>query len=622
MTSLIVSLVLAQGTWGEPAREVFLDPAARSVLAGLNAVSFDGLQPAATSFDFDGVRLLAPAHALFGPTALSPAWTEGGVGVSAPLESTARGRQLGRTVTLFSRARAPSGTTRVQLRADLLHTGLFVEHTLADGSVFHGAARFFTTAALAGAVIKGSLLLGDYQLRFAQKLGDGQLRVLALGTLDSLALTVSGIPLAARLQNHQLDVRFTSAQLELGLGAHRSTIGLTLAGDTVRNAIDGAEDAINARVTTTSKLGRAGVDFELRRLSLLRATSFTADPTADTTTLRELGLAMVGGGFGEVTLTDGDWKTAFGVRVDLWVPANGTAQVTADPRLTTRREWAFASVELGLGLQHQAPTWLVTIPVLESIALQQGVQELARADATVALKVSTFDSLSLHVFGGGLTRSLEFSPFDEDFLQLINQVDANVAKKRTSGWLAGGELRLRLGGSTNWSGELSYSFQQSWRLATFTRFDARGLPLGEATEWVAWQHRQAHQLRALVSVALPLEWKLKLAGTLSSGPPMVGGLFAQRQTQGTDALTGAPRWVPVDRDASGDAQLYVRADLRVSKTWRPTSSAELELFLDVANLSAPQPTGVKYVSSGATLKTEVATSPLPPIPVLGLDVRL
>lgn len=621
MIAAVASLVLAQGTWGEPAREVFLDSSARSILAGINAVSFDGLQPAATSFDFDGVKLLAPAHALFGPTALHPAWTES-VGISSGIDSTARGRQLGRTVTLFSRTSAPPSTTRVWIRADLLHTGLFVERTTADGGVLHGAVRFFTTAAIAGAVLEGSLLLGDYQLRYAQKLGDGELRALAVGTLDAIALTVSGIPLAARLQNHQVDLRYQSKQLELGLGAHRSTIGLTLNGATVGNAIDGAEDAVNARASATSKLGRAGIDFELRRLSLLRATSFTSDPQSNGTTLRELGLAMVGGTFGEVTLTEGEWKTTFGVRADLWVPAKGSAIATADPRLTTRRDWAFASFEFGFGLMHQAPTWLATIPVLESIALQQGVQELARADATIALKISSFDSLSLHVFGAGISRSIEFSPFDEDFLQLINQVDERVARKRTSGWIGGGEIRLRLGGSTNWSGELSYSFLHSSRLATFSRFDSNGLPTGDATEWVPWQHRQAHQVRALANITLPLNWNIRIAGTLSSGPPMVGGLFSQQQRQGTDSLTGASRWVPMDRDVSTDAQLYVRADLRVSKTWHPTGSSDIEMFLDVANLSASQPTGTRYVTNGTILSTDVARSPLPPIPVLGVDVRL
>ncbi|MFT3711508.1 MAG: hypothetical protein QM817_28060 [Archangium sp.] len=616
MTSMLVLMLLQQGTWGEPAREAFLDPSARSILAGINAVSFDGLQPAATVYDFDGVRVLAPAHALFGPTAFHPAWTE-----SVTISPTAA-RALGRTISLFS----PKNGTRAWIRVDLLHTGVFVQHTTNEGTQLQAAARFFTTAALAGAFIKGSLLLGDYQVRYAQKLGDGELRALAFGALDSIALTVSGIPLAARLQNHQLDLRWKNDSLELGLGAHRSTIGLTLNGATVGNAIDGAEDAINARVIARGKLGTAGIDFELRRLSLLRATSFTADPTANTTTLRELGLAMVGGAFGELILSEGDWRTTFGVRVDLWVPQQGTAIPTADPRITTRRDWGLVALELSAGITHQAPTWLVTIPVLESIALRNGVQELARGDATLKLALSTQDSLSLHVFGAGITRSIEFSPFDDDFLQLINQVDEHVAPKRTSGWLAGGEVRLRIASAPHEAirvtTDVSYSFQQSWRLATFTRFDSTATPTGNATEWVPWQHRQTHQVRAVVGLSLPLDWKLKLAGTLSSGPPMVGGLFSQQQREGTDALTGAPRWVPVDRDQSADAQLYLRADLRVSKTWHPTSTAELELFLDVANLSAPQPTGTRYVTSGATLKTEVASSPLPPIPVLGVDVRL
>jgi hypothetical protein len=639
VSTLLVLLVLQQGTWGEPAREAFLDPASRSLLAGLNAVSLDGLTPASTRFDFDGVTLLAPAHGLFGPTTLHPAWTER-VDVGAGIASVEHGRTLGRTVSLFSRTPPAADRTHAWLRLDLFHTGVFFERSTKDGDAFQGAVRFFTTAAIAGAVLRGSILLGDYQLRWDQRLGAGRLRVLAVGALDSLALTVSGIPLAARLQNHQLDVRWRSDALELGVGAHRSTIGLTLNGATVANAIDGAEDALNARANVFGRLagttrGIAGVDVELRRLSLLRGTSFVGAPGGDTTTLRELGVAMVAGVFGEATLMDGDWQTTLGVRADVWVPARGAAILTGDPRLTTRRRIGPVEFILALGLTHQAPSWLVTVPVLESLALRQGVQELVRADATGVLHLSTFDSFTAHLFAGGLSRAIEYSPFDESFLQLVNQVEDDVAKRSTVGWIAGGDAVLRFSsspGAVRTWGEFSYSFQQSQRLATFSRFDVTGTPTGEAEAWVPWQFRQSHLLRARAGVEWESGWKLSASATLSTGPPMVGGLFPQEQRPGRDALTQAPRWVPLDRDFSRDALPWLRADVRVSKTWHPTPLLELEAFLDVANLSTPQPTGLSYGTAPATLEqqargeltltSKLASSPLPPIPVLGLDVRL
>ncbi|MFO0599796.1 MAG: hypothetical protein U0228_31095 [Myxococcaceae bacterium] len=639
MTALL-ALVLAQalsplspdqpGSWAEPARAPFIDPSARALLGGINAITFDGLPPASTVFDIDGVRWLAPAHALFGPTALHPAWTEG-VTLSRPVDTALDGRFLGRKVSLFNRTTTPG--THSALRIDLLKVGYFFEHGFDDGSVFQAAVDAYGTPALAGAFIKGSVWLGDYQLRWAQKLGRGELRVLALGTLDALALSVSGIPLAARLQNHQLDVRWKSDGVEISVGAHRSTIGLTLAGAAVTNAIDGAEDAVNARAVVGGSKLRGGADVEVRRLSLFRQTHLT-ELDQQSSTLRELGTAMVAGAFLEARVEEGEWDTTFSVRADAWVPAGQSqATFTADPRVITRRAWTSVDLELSAGLLHQAPTWLVTVPVLESVALRHGVQELARVDATVTVRPTERSSISLHGFGGGLIRAIEFSPFDENFLQLVNQVDEVVAQRATSGWLAGGELRARtsgLAGTTRWWGELSYGFQQSWRLATFHRYGVDGLPKSDAQAWVPWQFQQAHLGRVRAGLEFDGDWKLSAMITVTSGAPLVGGLFAQEQQPGVDSLTHSPRWVPKDRDASGFAPPFVRGDLRASKTWHP-GDAEVELFLDVANLSLAQPTGTSYGVVPATLAQQAsgdilltykdARSPLPPIPMLGVDVR-
>lgn len=625
------------GSWGDPSRAAFTDPSARSILSGLNAVSFDGLAPGTTQVDFDGMAVLVPAHALFGPSTLSAAWSPDVV-VGPGVASVEAGRSLGRRVSLLTRTAPPANTTRAVIRADLLHVGLFVERGLDDGSSLQGAVRFFTTPAVAGAALKGSILLGDYQLRWVQKLGTGELRTQVVGAMNSIALSVSGIPLAARLQNHQFDLRWRDGLIELGAGLHRTSIGLTLRGDSVNNAIDGAQDGLTLRAKVGGALngharGFVGADIDVRRLSLGRQTTLKSDVQATDATLRELGLVMLGGLFAEATLTEGEWHTTLGLRGDVWVPTQGGATVTADPRLTTRRRFGAVDFELGVGLTHQAPTWLVSVPVLESVALRYGVQELARGDLTVTLPLSADrqEFVSMHAFGAGLVRGLEFSPFDEDFLQLANQVREDVERHRAPGWMAGAELRSHLVLAPWWWLEVSYGYQQSWRQAVFSRYDEHGLPTGDDVDWVPWQHQQAHQLRAAVGFDFGSGWKLAVAGTFTSGAPMLGGLHAREQQPGTDSLTGAPRWVPKNRDDVGAAPGFLRADLRASKTWRP-GAAEVELFLDVANLSASQPTGTSYGTAPATLEqqargevtltTKNASSPLPPIPVLGLEVRL
>ena len=640
---MIVALLLCSlpldtpGSWGEPARAVFLDAAARPILSGLNAVSFDGLPPASTTFSFDGVVLKTPAHALFGPSTLHPTWLAG-VGVGPGVDSVQHGRSLGRTVTLLPRQ--PAGGFHAVARVDVLQTGLYVEHRLASGTTLQGAVRFFPVAALAGLFIKGSLLLGDYQLRVTHPVANGELRLLAVGALDSVALSVSGIPLAARLQGHQVDLRWRSDTLELGLGGSVSALGLTLNGETAKNAIDGEEDALTARASTHLTVSphakvTLGVDVELRRLVLSRGTTLQLPDatTASDRTRRELGVAIVGGAVAELQLTEGEWLTTLGLRADVWKPADAAAYATADPRLTARRPVASRGLlELGVGVMHQAPSWLVSVPVLESAALRYGVQEAARADARFTWKNSKYESLDAHLFGTALLRTLEMSPFDENFLQLANLTDDDVEKKRSTGWAAGGEVRYRVARpGTGWA-EVSYGLQQSWRHARFTRYGLDGLPTGEAQEWVPWQHQQTHAVRGAFGLELPLSWKVGLAVTVMSGPPLVGGLFSQEQQPGVDPLRGTPRWVPKDRDQVNVAGAWLRADARVSKTWHP-APLEVELFLDVQTLSIwAQPTGTSYGTAPATLEQQArgevtltqkpASSPLPPVPVLGVELRL
>ncbi len=639
----VLGLVLCQlpldtpGSWGEPARAVFLDASARPILSGLNAVSFDGLPPASTTFTFDGVVLKTPAHALFGPSTLHPAWISA-VEVGPGVDGVQRGRSLGRNVTLLPRQ--PAGGLHAVARIDVLQTGLYVEHRLERGTTLQGAVRFFPIAALAGLFIKGSLLLGDYQLRVTHPVASGELRLLAVGVLDSVALFVSGIPVAARLQGHQVDLRWRSQTLELGVGGSVSALGLTLNGETAKNAIDGEEDALNARAKThltfsSHATGTLGADVELRRLVLSRATTLQLPDATSATdrTRRELGVAVVAGLFGELQLTEGEWVTTLGLRGDVWKPADAPAYATADPRITTQRHLTSRGLlELALGVMHQAPSWLVGVPVLETAALRYGVQEAARADARFTWKNSRYESLDAHVFGTALLRTLEMSPFDENFLQLANLTEEDVAKKRSSGWAAGGELRYRVSRpGTGWA-EVSYGLQQSWRHATFTRSGVDGLPIGEAQAWVPWQHQQTHAVRGAFGLELPRSWKVGLAVTVMSGPPLVGGLFSQHQQPGVDPLRGTPRWVPKDRDQVSTAGAWLRADARVSKTWRP-APLEVELFLDVQTISIwAQPTGTSSGTAPATLEQQArgevtltqkpASSPIPPVPVLGVEVRL
>ena len=196
MNALLLAIVLSQadvpsdaaGTWADPSRSVFLVPGSRSILSGFSPASLDGLQPAASATRFDGVLLRLPAHGFFGPSTLPASWLDG-VRVNSAADSAENGRSIGRSVTLLSTKQREGwhGSARV----DVLTTGLSVSGVIPQTKTeVLAAGRFFTLPAVAASFLKVRALLGDWQLRVAQPIANGELRLLALGAADDVALTV------------------------------------------------------------------------------------------------------------------------------------------------------------------------------------------------------------------------------------------------------------------------------------------------------------------------------------------------------------------------------------------------------------------------------------------------
>ena len=628
----------APGLWAEPARGVFLTPGARPLLTGLNAASLDGLPPDDTAHWFDGVRLRIPAHALLGPSTLHPAWLRG-VHVGAAVDSVGRGRALGSAIELLSREVSDEDFHGVA-RVDILQTGVWAGGVIPGaGTRIAAAGRFFAIPAVAASFFGITALLGDYQLRVEQPLGEGSLRLLALGAIDSVALSVSGIPVAARVQGHQVDLRWKSAQedgLELGLEAAWEGIGLSLRGAQTQNHFDGVEQSFGARAlfhhrpTDWLRLGVGG-DVSVRRL-LLDQRVVTGTPPVDSVDTnrvtvggaRPLGHALLSGAFVNARVNVGTWNIEGGARVDGWRATDSSVRGTVDPRLTVEgrvaQDW---SLRFGAGLAHQAPSWLFPIPALSTAALRYGVQEAFKGEAQVAWQVNPSHGLTLRGFGTALTRAIELSPFDDNFLQELNLVDADVKRRTVNGYAAGGEVSWTFVENDFAWLMASYSFQVSARQLTFARVGDDALPTTQATAMVPWAYQRSHAARAGGGIAFGEGWSLSAAATLLSGPPQAGGLYAQEQRTGVDSLTGAPRWVAVDRDRVSPAGPWVRLDARASKTWKP-APAEIELFLDVQTLSYfNETTGTSYNSAGGALTQGRAGSPLPgPLPILGLELRL
>lgn len=653
MIALVAVSILAQadappdvaGTWADPARTVFLTPGARSILSGFSPASLDGLQPAASATRFDGVLLRLPAHGFFGPSPLPAQWLEG-VHVASAAESSEVGRSLGRSVSLL---RAPvrgaqlHGTARLDVSSVSVTAGGVLDAT---GTEVQAGGRFFALPAIAASLLKIRALLGDWHLRAVQPIGAGDLRLLALGAADDVALTVSGIPVSARLFSQLVDLRWQRDALELGLTGSHDSVALAIRGTQTRHDVVGGEQAVTARAAVRPMVTRevqlaVGGDVSVRRVVLNRA-SDSALPAVQGTdaafvaagSRRVLGTAVLGGVFLEARDAVGPFRWSAGLRGDLWKPVTGAAFGALDPRVSVERVFAEAWTVFGsAGLRHQTATWLVPVPVLDTASWQFGLQQAVVGDLGVRFRPNRAHHFEARGFGSSLRRTIELSPFDDTFLQQVNGSSEDVSRRTGSGWAGGGALSWDFTPTSELWLRVSYSLLTSRRTTTVARYGIDGLPRGEASVEVPWTFDQTHLLQAASTWRLGHGWALGASVTLQSGAPLVGGLYGQDQRPGTDPIRGSIRWVPIDRDLVGRASPWLRVDGRGSKTWRP-GALELELFLDVQNLSVwAQPTGQSFGTAPATLAeqsrgdlmltSKPASSPLGfPIPLLGLEARL
>ncbi len=653
MSFALLLVVLAQpdfpreaaGTWADPARTVFLDPGARSLLSGFSPAAIDGLQPAASAIRFDGVTLRMPAHGFFGPSTLPAQWLEG-VHLGSSAESVERGRTLGRTITLLPRRRDPTGW-HASIRQDVLTTSLTVDGLVeSTRTEVQAGARFFALPAIAASFLKVRALLGDWQLRLVQPLGEGHLRLLALGVADDAALTVSGIPISARLFSQLVDARWTQGPFELGLDASHDSIALAIRATQTRHDITGGEQALTARAAFRPMITRevqlaVGGDVSVRRIVLQRTADSALPPipgvegsAVTTTARRELGAAAVASVFLEARDDRGPFRWAAGARGDLWKPLDAAPIGAIDPRLSVERDLGEAWTITGsAGVRHQPATWLVPVPVLDTSSWNLGLQQAIVGELGARFRPDANHHFAARVFGSSLRRTIELSPFDDSFLPEVNGSSEDVQRRIGRGWAGGGSLSWAFKPNATFWARASYGLVVSRRTLTITRWGIDGLPRGDASVEVPWTFDQNHQLQAAGGWRFGKGWALGATVTFQTGAPMEGGLFSLDQRPGTDPIRRTPKWVPIDRDLAGRADPWVRVDARFSKTWKPTPF-ELELFLDVQNLSVwAQPTGRSFGVATATLEQQArgdltltskpASSPLGfPIPVLGLEARL
>jgi len=307
-----------------------------------------------------------------------------------------------------------------------------------------------------------------------------------------------------------------------------------------------------------------------------------------------------------------------------------------------------------VGLYHQAPTTLISVPVIDIAALNQGLQETLQVSAGAEYKDLWGFDVSLDAYVNPMIRTVELTPFGSEPDEPIyseppeepveepggpgrpggsgvvrgmaqDEVpvpNLSLGDLSSRGLSYGLELLIRrpLGG--NWFGWLSYSLQRSTRHVRFNRYDAYGRAVGKAEGDLPYVFDQTHVMNLVLSYKFANN--ITLGGVLhfNTGRPESGNLTSRTKVAGKEPKNGTPRWVPLDQDKVDRLPPFFRFDLRVSKAW-VYDTFSLEAYLDMLNVTLSQEVvAFEYGGGHAGLPLEKKPTGLPiALPILGLKGR-
>jgi TonB family protein len=673
------------GTMGDPFRVMMLMPGVGSMLSGISYPVVRGSQPAATGYFLDGIRVPILFHLFLGPAVIHPDFIDS-IDFFPGNPSPQYGRLTGGAVE-GRLTRPRDDRLHGSAYADLINAGLFLEYPFqSTGTNVSVAGRVSYTPwliALAANAVRppgsndSKLVLDfyDYQARVEQSLGQGRLRLFAFGSSDTFGTQATSVEGTTALQSvlfHRVDLRYRhpvgGGELEAGFtwGLDRFGIGSdnqTYGGTT----LDVDQRNLTARLGYQRQFGeafslRSGLDVDNKRASVAihQRTRLPTDGSLQETDVElPAAIATFSGLWAELQWEEkgSPWTVVPGLRVDNYHLAGGINHVAVEPRLTARRRLGEQlTLKGGVGLYHQPPTTLISLPIIDIAALDQGLQQALQVSAGVEYKGLWGFDVSLDGYVNPMLRTVELTPFgnEETPIQTPDLPDGvgdprdprppspgpggrrvvrGLAQEQvpslpgielpdvsSRGLSYGLELLIRrpLGG--NWFGWLSYSLQRSTRRVRFTRFNDEDVPVGQDEADLPYVFDQTHVANLVLSYKFANN--VTLGGVLhfNTGRPESGNLTSRTMTEGRDVL-GQPRWVRVDRDKVDRLPPFFRFDLRLSKAWA-YDTFTLEAYLDMLNVTISQEVVAFDYVGGVGLPLEKRPSGVPIVlPILGLKGR-
>ena len=624
------------GTAGEPLRVIMLLPGVVTPASGLSYPVVRGSLPAATGFFLDGVRVPQLYHLLAGGSVVHPDFIES-IDFYPANAPTRFGRISGGVVSATV-SKARDDRIHFTVSPDALQTNAFVEvpieatgtNVTLGGHVNYSAwlLGLMTAAGAFGDGVQPVLESYDYQARVEQKVGKGNVRLLAFGSSDLVgvrqtAMDQPSVFLTSRF--HRIDLR---GQYPIGPGV--AEVGTWLGWETM--GLYGEQN--NQRVASFLLdrfiwTARAQYRLDLGEHAQLKAGFDVERQVSDVETTIGIGaggdllrqprvMGVFTGSFLEAAFFFKPFTVVTGVRVDTWHLAPGFTLASVDPRLEVRAEpWPFLRFRGSAGLAHQAPMLLISLPVTDAGALRDGLQEVGQFSVGAVGKLPWLDlEVSGDVFYNHIFQARERSL--GEFVTGISSLDDRYAGNRW-GRAYGLELMVRLPQQSRFFGWLSYTFMRSERMRRFAIFNEDQSVVSDATELLPFAFDQAHSLNLVAGLQLPLGFKVSASFHVNSGRPE-SGEFSSRTSRLVPDGMGGQTWAPVPLNQVDRLPAFARLDVRASKSIA-FNNFSVEIYLDVFNvLVRPEVYGFTYgFDEFGAPKKEQQGAPII-LPTLGVKV--
>ncbi len=626
------------GTGGQPLRVVMLLPGVTTPASGINYPVVRGAVPAATGFFLDGVRVPQLYHLLVGNSVVHPDFIES-IDFYPANAPTRFGRISGGVISATV-AKARDDRVHATISPDLLQTSAFVEVPItATGTSITVAGHVnysaWLLAALAGAGVFPEGVTPvveswDYQARLEQKVGKGTVRLLAFGSNDLVGTRQTGPDaisafLTSRFNRFDLRGQYPVGPGHLEVGSFIGWETMGLFGE--QNGERVGSFLLNRFLAT----GRAQYRVELGEHWQFKVGFDVERQVSETETSSGIGaggdllrqpraFGTFTGTFVEAAFFHSGWTVVAGARLDTWHLAPDFTLVSAEPRLEVRYK-ALESLTLRgtAGLAHQAPMLLLSLPISDVAALEDGLHQVGQFSVGAVARLPFDLELSADVFLNHIFQARERSL--TEFVTGISSLDDRFAGNRM-GRAYGLELMLRLPQQGRLFGWLSYALMRSERQRRFAVFSPDQELVGDETAMVPFAFDQAHSLNLVAGYQLPRGFKVSASFHLNTGRPESGEFSSRTQRLFTEPQSGRSLWQVVPLNQVDRLPLFGRLDVRASKSIA-LNSLSLEIYLDVFNvLVRPEVYGYSYgyqvAEDGTVTPTKTEQSAPIILPTLGV----